>query len=411
MKLEALSPVFKGRLHDARTAPSIGRWLGVVLVLCFIAGLVSHFMQHPPGLLPNSIPSRPTWGCRLSQGLHVVSGTAAVPFAADEAVGGVSAVVRGAAVAVGQARPGTAAGRGADGRRPVRMGDRAVEHGQWYAWPFSFASVHYAVKAHGTGRSPRTVALFAPRHPDRGPKGLPVYRPPAAAGVGGNAAEEYCLVVVTSVQPYALSLDELRALPQHQVELLARAGASAHARVRVESLEPRGGYRELGPEHARDPLTLLALGSNGEELHPDHGYPARFIAPDRPKALGVVLGAAGVVHMAAGVDVRDPIDVLMWLGGAVLLHDVVIAPFVLLVGWVLVRGGGRSPVRGALLIAGVLTTVTLPVLLRSGKTANASVLPLDHPHNWLIAIVAVAAVTAVWLAVRGFGPAHRQPNA
>ena len=101
----------------------------------------------------------------------------------------------------------------------------------------------------------------------------------------------------------------MRALPQYEVELpiacvegwsksarwtgvrvvdlLERAGAPAHARVQVVSLQLRGGYRvsEMGHEHARDPLTLLALRLNGEELAPDHGYPARLIAPDRPGVL------------------------------------------------------------------------------------------------------------------------------
>ncbi|MCL6302416.1 hypothetical protein [Streptomyces kronopolitis] len=133
------------------------------------------------------------------------------------------------------------------------------------------------------------------------------------------------------------------------------------------------------------------------------------------RALRVVVGAAGVALMGVGAslaaDVRDPVDVLVWLGGAALLHDAVIAPLVLLVGWVLVRGWVRGPVRGALLVAGALTTVALPVLLRPGKTANASVLPLDYPHNWLIAVGAVVTVTAVWLGVRGLGRGRRRPDA
>ncbi|GGR76512.1 hypothetical protein GCM10010269_14630 [Streptomyces humidus] len=124
------------------------------------------------------------------------------------------------------------------------------------------------------------------------------------------------------------------------------------------------------------------------------------------KALRVLAGTAGVALMGVGAflltDVRDPAGVLVWLGGAVLLHDVVIAPAVLLIGLVLVRGGIRGPVRGALLVAGALTAVALPVLLRPGRTANPSVLPLDYPRNWLIALVAVAAVAALWAAVREF---------
>ncbi|MCQ9182995.1 hypothetical protein KMT30_28920 [Streptomyces sp. IBSBF 2953] len=132
------------------------------------------------------------------------------------------------------------------------------------------------------------------------------------------------------------------------------------------------------------------------------------------KALRVLLGAAGSALMGVGAwlltDVRDPADVLVWLGGAVLLHDVLIAPSVLLVGLVLVRGGRRGPVRGALLVAGALTAVALPVLLRPGRTANPSVLPLDYPRNWLISLVAVATVAALWAAAREFARGRRRPD-
>ncbi|MGW3248413.1 hypothetical protein [Streptomyces sp. NPDC001070] len=116
-------------------------------------------------------------------------------------------------------------------------------------------------------------------------------------------------------------------------------------------------------------------------------------------------GAVGLVVTGVGafllLGVPDVTGVLMWLGGAVVLHDVLIAPLVLLIGSVLVRGGVRGPVRGALLVAGAVTAVALPVMLRPGKPANSSVLPLDYPRNWLVALGAVAVVTALVLVVRG----------
>lgn len=133
----------------------------------------------------------------------------------------------------------------------------------------------------------------------------------------------------------------------------------------------------------------------------------------RVSVVRVLTGAAGVALMGVGtsllLDVRDLTGVLVWLGGALVLHDVVIAPLVLLVGLVAVRGGVRGPVRGALLVAGALTAVALPVLLRPGKPANSSVLPLDYPRNWLLALVAVAMVTALWSAVRGTRRIRRRP--
>lgn len=52
-------------------------------------------------------------------------------------------------------------------------------------------------------------------------------------------------------------------------------------------MEQEGGYAvtEMGHTYARDELTLLALRLNGEVLSPDHGFPARIIAPNRPGVL------------------------------------------------------------------------------------------------------------------------------
>ncbi|WP_372405387.1 molybdopterin-dependent oxidoreductase [Streptomyces luteireticuli] len=366
MRSRFFPPVFKGRLHDARTATSIGRWLGLAFAVCFCTGLISHLMQHPPGWLASELPSRPVWGYRFTQGLHVASGIAAIPllFAklwtvyprlfAWPPVRSVRHALERVSVAVLVA---AALFESATGLLNTAL---------WYPWPFSFVEAHYAVAwllagslvlhiavkapeiaAHWSRRSAGTLslpaedapdrrsllaavaaavgvvtvttvgqsftplkdlALLAPRHPDHGPEGLPVNRTAAAAGVGPVHAERYRLTVA-GPRSCTLTLDELRALPQHEVELpiacvegwsksahwtgvrvvdlLERAGAPVHARVRVVSLQTRGGYRvsEMGHEHARDPLTLLALRLNGEELSPDHGYPVRLIAPNRPGVL------------------------------------------------------------------------------------------------------------------------------
>lgn len=366
MKLRVSPPVFKGGLHDARTATSLGRWLGLAFTVCFVTGLVSHVMQHPPGWLADGLPSRPSWGYRLTQGLHVASGIAAIPLLLAKLWTVYPRLF---------ARPALRSVRHALERLSVAVlvagalfepATGLLNTAQWYPWPFSFVPVHYAVawlvvgalvlhvavqapgiRAHWSRRSPGTLALpasdgrdrrsllaavgaavgavtlttvgqsftplrnlilFAPRDPDKGPQALPVNRTAAAAGVGRIPGEAYRLVV-DGPRPYTLTLADLRALPQHEVELpiacvegwsrsahwtgvrivdlLERAGAPPQARVRVVSLQLRGGYRvsEMGHRHARDPLTLLALRLNGAELHPDHGYPARLVAPNRPGVL------------------------------------------------------------------------------------------------------------------------------
>jgi hypothetical protein len=80
MKLPAppTEKAFRSPLHHPRVATVIGRWLATAVVICFLTGLYSHFQQHTPGWL--HIPSRPAELYRFTQGLHVLSGTVAVPL-------------------------------------------------------------------------------------------------------------------------------------------------------------------------------------------------------------------------------------------------------------------------------------------------------------------------------------------
>jgi DMSO/TMAO reductase YedYZ molybdopterin-dependent catalytic subunit len=152
------------------------------------------------------------------------------------------------------------------------------------------------------------ISVLAPRRPGVGPQHLPVNKTAAAAGVHFSPA--YRLVVAGPGHSMSLDLAALSALPQHTVvlpitcvegwsstatwtgvrlrELVALVGVDPeHAEAYVESLEAHGRYRSaiVPPPHTRDPLTLIALCLGGEPLHPDHGYPARLIAPNRPGVL------------------------------------------------------------------------------------------------------------------------------
>ncbi|MFG2194857.1 hypothetical protein [Streptomyces sp. NPDC048639] len=142
------------------------------------------------------------------------------------------------------------------------------------------------------------------------------------------------------------------------------------------------------------------------------------------RALRVLLGAAGLGLtgvgawlLFAGGTVRDPGDVVVWLGGALVLHDALIAPAVIGVWWLLVRGtraltagapdarrrgrdAFRGPLRGALVVGGGLTVVALPLLLRPGRPSNPTALPLDYPRNWLVLLGATAICAAAVAALR-----------
>ncbi|MFF8828478.1 molybdopterin-dependent oxidoreductase [Streptomyces sp. NPDC015131] len=298
-------PSFSGRLHEPRTATAVGRWLGAALAVCFLTGLVSHFLQHPPSWAAGLLPSRPVWGYRLTQGLHVAAGLAAMVLlfaklwavyprlflwppvrSVRHALERLSVALLVAA-AVFQVLTGL------------------LNIAEWYPWPFAFVPVHYTVawvvagsvllhlavkapviRAHWSRRSAGTLALpgeerdvpdrralllgvgtavgavtvttvgqaftplapldlLAPRHPGYGPQGLPVNRTAAAARVTPAAVRGWRLEV-RGPAPYRLALAELAALPQRRVRLPIACveGWSADAEwggVRIRDLMDRAG--------------------------------------------------------------------------------------------------------------------------------------------------------------------------
>ena len=89
--------------------------------------------------------------------------------------------------------------------------------------------------------------------------------------------------------------------------------------------------------------------------------------------------------------------VAVWLAGAVVVHDLLLAPLVQLAGRLLGRPPGLGLWRGAFLVAGTLTLVALPPLLRPGQD-NPSLLPLDYGRNWslLLVFTALVALSLRW---------------
>ena len=71
---------FTSRLRSERTAALLGIALGVSFLTCFATGLVSHFAQHPLDVGFLSMPARPAWMYRVTQGVHVATGIASIPL-------------------------------------------------------------------------------------------------------------------------------------------------------------------------------------------------------------------------------------------------------------------------------------------------------------------------------------------
>ena len=123
------------------------------------------------------------------------------------------------------------------------------------------------------------------------------------------------------------------------------------------------------------------------------------------------LGVAGVGAMAWGARLvltggaaTDPVAVASWLIGGLVVHDAVLAPLVVAVGWLAARvlpPWLRAPVQVGTLVAGVVTLASIPLLLGRGRRPdNPSANPLDYSRNLFLVLAVIALTCLSWAAVR-----------
>jgi DMSO/TMAO reductase YedYZ molybdopterin-dependent catalytic subunit len=270
---------FRSPLHSQRTAAWLGIALGISFGLCFLTGLVSHAIQHPPAWF--DWPARPVGLFRVSQGIHVAAGLAAIPLLLAKLWTVYPKLytwppVESMAHAVERLSLLPLVG-GAVFMLFSGLSNIAL----WYPWRFFFPTAHFwaawitigalvvhigaksavttaalrrtrhgdepeAVRTDGglsrrgfltavaaatgaltvttIGQTVRPLArlgLLAPRHPDVGPQGLPVNTSAVRARVVALALDpSWRLVVEGNVKtPLSLSLADLRAMPQRRAAL------------------------------------------------------------------------------------------------------------------------------------------------------------------------------------------------
>jgi hypothetical protein len=118
--------------------------------------------------------------------------------------------------------------------------------------------------------------------------------------------------------------------------------------------------------------------------------------------------AVGLIPMAWGVrlyldltpDAARRIDVVAWLVGADLVHDLLVAPLVVGVGWALtqvVPARVRPPVTVGLVLTGTVLLVGWLPLVGSAGDGNATIQPRAYGRE--IALVVLVIWVAVLLAV------------
>lgn len=264
--------------HSERNAAWLGICLGVAFGISFLTGVLSHLIQYPPGWFHN--PARPAGLYRVTQGLHVATGIAAIPLLLaklwtvfpklfhwppfDDAVhaleritllplisGAIFLLVSGTqnifhwypwhfffpvahwwaawitigALIVHIGAKATQARRAIAGPAPDGPGDPtpdgSLSRRAVLRLAFGGAGLLTLVTLGETFGPLRHTDLLAPRRPDIGPQGFPVNRTAEEAGIMAAATDPaYRLSVEGGASgPLSLSLDDLRALGLHTAVL------------------------------------------------------------------------------------------------------------------------------------------------------------------------------------------------
>ncbi len=129
-----------------------------------------------------------------------------------------------------------------------------------------------------------------------------------------------------------------------------------------------------------------------------------------PGLLAVGYGVVGLV----GAGDRVPLSAwTTWFVGSALVHDLVIAPVWLGLGWLAARvlpRPARGPMVAGAAVSGVLTLVAWPFVLGYGvDPRKPSFLPRDYGQTLLVLVAVVLFVAAVWATVATLR-ARRRPG-
>ena len=108
---------------------------------------------------------------------------------------------------------------------------------------------------------------------------------------------------------------------------------------------------------------------------------------------GGALFAFGLYGLLHNAPQTVPADVLKWVAGALLLHDAIIAPAVLVAGAALARALPatiRAGLQATLAVCAIVAVMSVPVLQAVGRRPdNPSLLPHDYGQNLAIVLAAI----------------------
>ena len=117
--------------------------------------------------------------------------------------------------------------------------------------------------------------------------------------------------------------------------------------------------------------------------------------------VGAVLVGVGGGALVAGVPPRQWLGILLWMAGAVVLHDALFAPLVLIGSRLLRRLGARvswlqvAVVQVALVLGAAITLIAIPgIAAQSTGARNPTVLVFPYALHLAVAWAAIGVLTA-----------------
>ena len=130
--------------------------------------------------------------------------------------------------------------------------------------------------------------------------------------------------------------------------------------------------------------------------------------PTRMTIVRIALIAIGLAGLFAGavilVQKERPdqiLGVIVWIGAAIIVHDGILSPLLLLVDVCMRRAGRRIPyavlaiIQGGVVVGAIMSMLVLPeIYKKSIGSKNPTILPLDYGLNLALFWAAVAVLTA-----------------
>jgi hypothetical protein len=119
---------------------------------------------------------------------------------------------------------------------------------------------------------------------------------------------------------------------------------------------------------------------------------------------GIALGAFGVFRLVSEIPTHSLLILLLWLAAALVLHDAILAPSVVGVGWLLrrqVADRARRYLQVALIMSAIVAVIAIPMIfLRGSQPAAKALLLRNYGANLILLLGIIAVVNLILYAVQ-----------